>query len=87
MIKADRGQVSLDGGRGLAAFLQVQDVGDQVLGGDVGQALQAVTVGQKAAKPLHGFVVARPCPVAALAVVPVQAVELGDQVLVLLCHI
>lgn len=84
--KPDRGQVRLDGGWSLSAFLQVHHIGVDVLGGDVGQALQAVTVCQEAAEPLHGLVVPGAGLVAPLAVVAVEAVQLGEKIFILLRH-
>lgn len=57
-----------------------------MLRGNVGQPLQVVPLCQEAAEPLHGLVVAGAGAVAARPVVPVQSVQLVDQVQIILRH-
>jgi hypothetical protein len=79
MPEPNRRQLRLDGAGRLTVLLQVANVGNQMLAGDVGQLLQAVLLRQIAAKPLHGLIVPLPGLVALLPVVPGQLVQLGDE--------
>ena len=83
MEKADGGEIGLDGGSGLLLFLEIGHIGINVFGGDVGQALQAVPLGQKAAEPLHGLIVALFGPKAALPVVAMELVQLCEKILIM----
>ena len=60
-------------------LLQVVDVGNQMLAGDVGQLPQMVNISEEPAEPLHGLIVPLPGLVALLPVVPGQLVQLGDE--------
>lgn len=86
MEKADGREVRLDGGGGLPPFLQVRDIRINMLRRDVRQPLQAVDLRQKAAEPLHGFIVPGPGLITALAVVSVEFVHLEHEIKVMICH-
>ena len=79
MPEPNRRQLRLDGAGRLTVLLQVANVGNQMLAGDVGQLLQAVLLRQIAAKPLHGLVITLPGLIAALPVVPLQLVQLSQE--------
>lgn len=76
--KAERRQVSFDGGRGFAASLEELHIRKNVLWRNVGQPFQFVPPRQKAAESQHGLVIALPDTEAALPVVAGQLVQLGS---------
>ena len=79
MPEPNRCQIRLDGAGRLPTLLQVVDVGCQMLAGDVGQLLKAEGISEKLTKPLHGLVITLPCLVAALPVVSLQLIQLGQE--------
>lgn len=79
MPEPNRRQLRLDGAGRLTVLLQVANVGNQMLAGDVGQLLQMVNISEEPAEPLHGLVIALPCLIATLPVVPLQLVQLGQE--------
>ena len=79
MPEPNRRQLRLDGAGRLTVLLQVANVGNQMLAGDVGQLLQMVNISEEPAEPLHGLVITLPCLIATLPVVSLQLVQLGQE--------
>ena len=79
MPEPNRRQLRLDGAGRLTVLLQVANVVNQMLAGDVGQLLKVIAVCEEPAEPLHGLVITLPGLVALLPVVPGQLVQLGDE--------
>ena len=79
MPEPDRRQIRLDGAGRFSTFLQVVDIGNQMLAGDVGQLLKVIAVCEEPAEPLHGLVVTLSGLIAALPVVPLQLIQLVQE--------
>lgn len=83
MEEPDGGEVGLDSGSGLLLLLEIGHIGINVFGGNVGQTLQAVPLGQEASEALHSLIVALFGPETALPVMAVQLVQLGEKILIM----
>ena len=82
VIETDGGQIGFDGGSRFPTLLHINDVRSEMLAADVGQLLQVVVVGQKAAEAFVGLIVPLFGAETALSDVPGHLVQLGDEGLV-----
>ena len=80
--KTDGGEVGFDCGRRAAVFLKEFRVGKNVLGCDVGNALDVVDFREEIAEAADGLFVPAAGLDAALAAVAEHALDLGEQVLI-----
>ena len=76
--KSDGGEVSFDGGRRTAIFLEELRIRENVLGRDVGHALHMINFREEVAEAADGFLVPAAGLDTALAAVAEHALDLGE---------